>query len=594
MWVPVFPFMRYENVEVAKQVSGPQSWTSSRISSGRLVLQAFSIARALGFTGSRRKMHPALAAAAVCASLIVALPIIAIAWLALSGGASEWPHLLQNVLPHALLRTLLLVAFTGLATAVTGIVTAWLVASCEFPFRRTLSVALVLPLAIPTYLAAYAFGEMFTFTGPFQTALRAVFGFTTSRDYWFPDIRTLGGAVLVLTSVLYPYVYLSCRSMFLMQGRAAADVARTLGAGPLTVFARIQIPMARPAIMIGVTLVAMETLNDIGAVEFLGVKTLTFSIFETWLNRGNLAGAAQLACISLVFVVLLMLAERSARRKQRFSTNKTTSAVHDTVRLKLVGWTRWAALATCALPVILGFLVPVVILGGFAAKRLDQFFSSRLLDALANSVTVSAAAALTTVTLAFLLAYSARTGRSRLAGAAGRLAAFGYGVPGTVLAIGVLVPLANFDNALDAFLRANLGFSTGLLLSGTGFAIIYACTARFLTMAEGTIDAGFQKLSPHLDMASRTLGRTGNQTLRTVLLPMMRPAALIAGLLVFIETMKELSATIMLRPFNFNTLATLVYEDASRAMVENASVPAMIIILAGLIPVVLVSKSLDR
>lgn len=563
-------------------------------SSGRLFLQAFSITRALGLGARKNDRHPVLAATAAGASLIVALPLIAIAWLAFTGGASEWPHLLENVLPYALLRTLLLVAFTGLATAVTGIVTAWLVASFDFPFRRTLSVALVLPLAIPTYLAAYAFGEMFTFTGPFQTAVRALFGFKTSRDYWFPDIRTLGGAVLVLTSVLYPYVYLSCRSMFLLQGRAAADVARTLGANPLKVFARIQIPMARPAIVIGVTLVAMETLNDIGAVEFLGVKTLTFSIFETWLNRGNLAGAAQLACISLVFVGALMLIERSARRRQRFSSNKTTAAVHDAVRMKLAGWTRWAAMIVCALPVAFGFLVPVIILGGFAMKRLDQFLSARLLDALLNSITVSAAAALITVALAFLLAYSARSGRSRLAAAAGRIAAFGYGVPGTVLAIGVLFPLANFDNALDAVLRANFGVSTGLLLSGTGFAIIYACTVRFLTMAEGTIDAGFQKLSPHLDMASRSLGRTRNQTLRAVLLPMMRPAALIAGLLVFIESMKELSATIMLRPFNFNTLATLVYEDASRAMVENASVPAMIIILAGLVPVILVSRSLDR
>ncbi|EYR80430.1 iron ABC transporter permease [Shinella sp. SUS2] len=543
-------------------------------------------------TGARR--HPFLSASAILAAAIVLMPAIAIVVIAATGGTDNWPHLLSNVIPRATLRTLILLAGVGTITAIVGVVTAWLVASCEFPGRRLLSGLLVLPLAIPAYLGAYAFAEFFSFTGPVQTAYRALFGFQTSRDYWFPEVRTTGGAMLVLSSVLYPYIYLSARSMFLMQGRAAADVARTLGAGPLKVFAKIQIPMARPAIMVGLTLVAMETLNDIGAVEYLGVQTLTFSIFDTWLNRGSLAGAAQIACIMLVFVICLMMVERAARRRQRFSSQKTTAAVHDSVRLKLAGWTKWAASLACLLPPLIGFAIPVFVLGGYAARRLEQFASTRLLSALWHSVLVSGSTALVAVLLAFLLAYAARTTRSRLNAAAGRFASFGYGVPGTVLAMGVLIPLANFDNAVDAFLRAQFGISTGLLLSGTGFAIIYACTVRFLTMAEGTIDAGFHKLSPHLDMAARTLGRTSSQTLWSVLLPMMRPATLTAALLVFIETMKELSATIMLRPFNFNTLATLVYEDASRAKVEDAGVPAIIIVAVGLIPVFLVSRSLDR
>lgn len=543
-------------------------------------------------TGAAR--HPLLSASAVLAAAIVLMPAIAIVVIAATGGTDNWPHLISNVIPRATLRTLILLAGVGTITAIVGVVTAWLVASCEFPGRRTLSGLLVLPLAIPAYLAAYAFAEFFSFTGPVQTAYRALFGFQTSRDYWFPEVRTTGGAMLVLSSVLYPYVFLAARSMFLMQGRAAADVARTLGAGPLKVFAKIQIPMARPAIMVGLTLVAMETLNDIGAVEYLGVQTLTFSIFDTWLNRGSLAGAAQIACIMLVFVVCLMMVERAARRRQRFASQKTTAAVHDSVRLRLDGWKKWAASIACLLPPVFGFAIPVFVLGGYAARRLEQFASTRLLSALWHSVLVSGSTAIVAVLLAFLLAYAARTTRSRLNAAAGRLASFGYGVPGTVLAMGVLIPLANFDNAVDAFLRAQFGVSTGLVLSGTGFAIIYACTVRFLTMAEGTIDAGFHKLSPHLDMAARTLGRTSSQTLWSVLLPMMRPATLTAALLVFIETMKELSATIMLRPFNFNTLATLVYEDASRAKVEDAGVPAVIIVAVGLIPVFLVSRSLDR
>ncbi len=541
----------------------------------------------------RRRLSGATLAALVV-SAFVAMPIVAIFLIGLSGDGENWQHMLFNVVPRAASRTLLLLALTGGLTACIGIVSAWLVASCDFPFRRLLSVALVLPLAIPSYLAAYAFGEFLDFTGPVQSLYRSLFGFASARDYSFPDVRSLGGAVLVMSAVLYPYVYLACRSMFLMQGRAAADVARTLGAGPFRVFSRVQIPMARPAIMVGLTLVMMETLNDIGAVEYLGVNTLTFSIYDTWLNRGSLAGAAQIASVLLVFVVLLLWIERRARRRQRFASQKTTAVTIDAVRLKLSGWRGWGAALLCALPVIVGFVLPVAVLAGFAARRLGDFTEPRLIKALGHSVAVSSSAALLTVILAFVLAYAARTDRSRLTAGASRLASLGYGIPGTVLGIGVLIPLAGFDNFLDGMLRQSLGVSSGLLLSGTGFAIVYAATVRFLTMAEGTIDAGFQKLSPHLDMAARTLGRNGLQTLSQVLLPNMRPAVLTAALLVFIETLKELSATILLRPFNFNTLATLVYEDASRSKVQDASVAAIIIILAGLIPVILVSRSLDR
>jgi iron(III) transport system permease protein len=525
---------------------------------------------------------------------LIALPIVAIAWIALTGSMEDLTHLVTSVVPRATGRTLVLMAGTAFITGITGIATAWLVVSCDFPGRKLLSVALVLPLAMPTYLAAYAFGEFFDFTGPLQTGLRAIFGWTSAKEYWFFDLRSTGGAIFVLGSVLYPYIYLTCRSMFLMQGRTAADVARTLGAGPLRVLFRVQIPMARPAIIVGLTLVMMETLNDIGAVEYLGVQTLTFSIYDTWLNRGSLSGAAQIAVILLLFVVVLTLIERLARRRQRFSNTRTTSAVANTVRIPLNGWRKWTAFAVCFLPMCCGFLIPSFVLGDYAIKRLDAFHSPRLLSAIANSLGVSFGAAVITVILAFTLSYAHRTSRSQLTIIAGRIVAFGYGIPGTVLAIGVLIPLSGLDNAVDGFMRAQFGYSTGLLLSGTVVAIIYACSVRFFAMCEGTLDAGFQKLSTNLDMASRTLGRTRAQTLRTVLLPMMRPATMTAALFVFIETMKELSATIMLRPFGFNSLATLVYEDASRSRVEDASVPALIIILAGLIPVILVSRSMER
>ena len=527
-------------------------------------------------------------------SLAVMVPIVAILWIAARGGIGDLAHVAGTVLPRALWRTATLLVLISIATGVTGILTAWLTIAFEFPLRRMLAVALVLPLAMPTYLAAYAAGEFFDFTGPLQTLIRNLFGFTRPSEYWFPDIRSVGGATLVMGAVLYPYVYLACRSMFLLQGRSAADVARTLGASPLRVFLRVQLPMARPAIVAGLMLVMMETLNDIGAVEYLGVQTLTFSIYDTWLNRGSLSGAAQIASVMLVIVVLLVFAERHARRSQRFSGAKTTSAVHDAARVPLRGPMKWLATLLCLAPVVAGFLIPAFVLGGYAVKRLDALFTTRVGAALWNTVLVGVLTAAIAVAIAFVLAYSARVGRNRSTGIAARAAAMGYAVPGTVLAIGVLIPLASLDNALSSVVKSWFGFNPGLILSGTMIAIVYALTARFLTMAESTVDAGFQKLPMSLDHAARTLGRTGPQTVRTVLIPVMRPAVLTAALLVFIETIKELSATILLRPFNFNTLATLVYEDASRSQVPDAAVPALIIVLAGLVPVVMVSRTLDR
>ncbi len=534
-----------------------------------------------------------LTIAAMLLSALVAMPLIAIFVIALTGGTNGWQHLLVNVLPRSGAQTLFLLIMTGAFTTITGVTTAWLVTMFDFPFRRLLSFALVLPLAIPSYLAAYAFGEFLDFAGPVQSALRALFGYQTIRDYWFPDIRSLGGAVLVLGSVLYPYIYLSTRAAFGLQGRFAADAARTLGVGPLRLFLSVQLPMARPAIIIGLALVMMETLNDIGAVEYLGVHTLTFTIYETWLNRGNLAGATQIAACLVLIVGALIVIERRARRRQRFAAGKATAMHQRSARVPLSPARGWLATLLCALPFLSGFAIPVLVLGSYALKRLNGLADPKLLKALLHSLEVSLPVAVITLFGGFLLAYAQRERPSWPTRFAVRVGSLGYGIPGTVLAIGVLLPLAGLDNAVDGIMRSHLGISTGLLLSGTAFAIIYAHGVRFMTLAEGTVDAGFQKLSPHLDMASRTLGRTRLQTLVGVLLPNIRPAAITASLLVFIESLKELPATIMLRPFNFNTLSTMVYESASRSRVQDAALPALVIIAAGLVPVILVSHSLD-
>ncbi|MBB3997000.1 ABC transporter permease [Aureimonas pseudogalii] len=540
-----------------------------------------------GFAASPER--PFLLAALLLAAL-VAMPVVALAVIALSGSLSNFRHLAATVLPRSGTTTLGLMAGVALATGTTGVVTAWLTTSFRFPGHRVFCWALVLPLAVPTYIAAYCFNELLHFVGPVQSALRAAFGWRSRADYWFPDIRSLGGAVLVLSSVLYPYVFLTTRMVFLMQGAKAADVARTLGAGPARVFFVVLLPMARPALAVGVALALMEVVNDIGAVEHLGVQTLTFAVYSTWLNRGDLEGATQLALLMLAVILLLVGVERFARRRQRF-----TAARADRMRAppeRLTGWRAAAAALACALPIVSGFGIPLVVLAGYAARRLGDLLDPVLWRALWHTIAIASATGLATVAIGFLLAYGARLTHDRTLSAVSRVAALGYAIPGTVLAIGILVPLAAFDNGLDALMRRSFGVSTGLLLSGSGFAVVFACTARFMAMGHGSLESGFAKLSPHLDMASRTLGRGPGETLRAVLLPLMRPAVFTAFLLVFVEAAKELSATILLRPFDFDTLATFVYAQASRAAFEDGAIAALLIVLTGILPVILLTRSL--
>jgi iron(III) transport system permease protein len=392
--------------------------------------------------------------------------------------------------------------------------------------------------------------------------------------------------------VLYPYVYLATRATLLMQGRNAADVARTLGASPARAFLRVVLPMARPAIVVGISLVLMETLNDVGAVEYLGVRTLSSAVYTTWLNQGSLSGAAQIACVMLLVVFAVVMGERWARRRQRFSTARGTAMVQRHGRTPLTGWRGALATLACAAIIILGFGISLFVLGGYAMKRLDQLADPVLQSAILTSVTVAALAAIITVVIAFMIAYAVRVTRSPRLVVAGRIAAIGYAVPGSVLALGILIPLARFDNLLDGWMQWAFGIKTGLLLTGSAAAIVYAMSVRFLAMAEGAVDAGFHKIPTHIDMAARTLGRNARQTLFSVLLPLLKPAFLTAGLFVFIDTIKELSATILLRPFGYNSLATYVYERASRAAVEDASVAALLIMLAGIIPVIVLTRTI--
>ncbi len=542
----------------------------------------------------RKVRHPGLFAVVFLIAAVTILPIATLAAIAFSGTASDWPHLIENVLPRSAQTTIWLMLLVAAGTGTIGVTAAWLVNSFDFPLRRIMAWALVLPLAIPTYLAAYAFTEFFNYTGPVQAQIRTIFGFTNSQQYWFPDIRSTEGAAIILSAVLYPYVYLTTRVVFIMQGRNLADAARTLGAGRFRVACHVVLPVARPAIAAGIALALMETLNDIGAAEYLGVRTLTMAVYTTWLNRGSIEGAAQIAMAMLAIVFLLMALEQAARRKQRFHQARVSQLGEPPLRTPLKGLAGVMALVATLLPVLFGFGIPVRVLAGYAWVRPEQLGDPALLSAFLNSLVTASAAAILTVALALILLNGARLSRSPVLALLGRIGALGYALPGTILGFGLLYALTTIDRSVDMATRWLTGTPTGLLLSGTAAAVVLACTIRFLALADGAIRSGLTKLPPHLDEAARNLGRTPFRSAVEVLLPLLRPAILTAAILVFVDTVKELSATIVLRPFGFNTLATHVYENASRGAVEQGAMAALLIIATALVPVLLLSRALIR
>jgi len=560
-----------------------------------MVLTATGVARETAVRlPVRRARHPLMLGVALVISAVVLLPVATLTIIALSGTGEDWPHLAANVLPTAAVTTAALIAMVSVGTAMVGVASAWLVVGFDFPLRRFFSWALVLPLAVPPYLAAYAFGEFFLFTGPVQTALRAMFGFHRPQDYWFPDLRSTPGAAFTLTCVLYPYVYLTSRVVFLMQGRNIGDVARTLGARPARVFFRVLLPVARPAIAAGVVLVLMETINDIGVAEYLGVRTLTSAIYTTWINRGSLEGAAQLAVLMLVLVLALLACEQFARRFQRFHNTRATQLKARPPRMRLKGVAGAAALLAVAAPVLVGFGVPLWVFGRYAYRRIGDLVNADLVKAFLNSLLTAGFAAVLTVVIALFLIYAMRVSRSAPVHILARLASVGYALPGTILGLGLLYALAHFDNAVDMVARMHFGVSTGLLMTGSAAAVVLACTIRFLALAEGAVRSGLEKLPGSLDDAARSLGTPPLKSAVLILAPLLKPAILTALVLVFVDTVKELSATILLRPFGFNTLATLVYENASRGVVEDGAAAALLIIATATVPVILLSRALAR
>lgn len=520
---------------------------------------------------------------------LVVLPVASVFYLALFPSDNIWAHLVDTVLFYYLDATVRLLIGVGLLSTLIGVGSAWLVSSCDFPGRRFFEWALLLPFAVPAYVIAFVYTDLLEYAGPVQATLRDWFGWRSLRDYWFPEIRSMGGAMLMLSLVLYPYIYLLARATFVDQARAMIAASRSLGCTPWQSFWRISLPMARPAIAVGLALVLMETLNDFGTVDYFAVRTLSIGIYDTWLNQSNLGGAAQIASLMLGFVVVLIALERFGRRRQQHYAPVGQSDARGLYQL--TGVRALLAVTLCALPLVLGFVVPAVRLGFFALRGFGAYWTPDFIQLSLNSLLLSASAALVTVALGLLLAYGKRLYPSRSLNTSVGLAKLGYAMPGTVLALGVMIPLAAFDNGIDAALRASIGVSTGLILSGTLFALIFAYSVRFLAVATGALESSLAKVTPAMDRAARSLGHSHLQTLRRVHLPLIRPGLLTAALVVFVDCMKELPATLILRPFNFDTLATHVYQFASDEKLEASALGALLIVLVGLGPVILLSRS---
>lgn len=540
-----------------------------------------------GGLGARAVGIVAYAVAAACL-----LPMIAVALAALTGGTETVSHLAATVLPGYALNTAALVLLVATGTFLLGTGGAWLVTMTRFPGVRFFEVALVLPLAFPAYVLAYAYTHILDHPGVVQTTLRAVTGWGP-RDYWFPEIRSLGGAAAMLILVLYPYVYLLARAAFLQQSGTAFLAARALGQNALSAFWRVSLPMARPAIAGGVLLAVMETIADFGTVAHFSVRTFATGIYTSWFTMADRAAAAQLALCLLGFALVLAVTERSQRGRARYHHAGKSQMPMPPARLR--GWHAGFAVALCAMPVLLGFVLPLVVLTLMGLESEQSLFSRRYLGFLGNSLTLAGIAAVLTVSAAIALGFFQRLRPGKRGPAtAGYAARLGYAVPGGVIAVGLMVPFAAFDNALDAWMRATFDVSTGLLITGSIWLLIAAYMVRFLAAALGAYEGGQSTVHANMDAAARSLGQSPLGTLRRVHLPILTPSLLTALLIVFVDVMKELPATLIMRPFNFDTLAVQAYRLASDERLEGAAVPSLVIMAVGLLPVILICRQVGR
>lgn len=522
-------------------------------------------------------------------AVLIGLPLIVVALSLLNPQWDILAHLWQTVIPEYISHSLILLICVGLGVTVLGVSTAWCISQYDFPGWRYLSWGLLLPLAMPAYITAYTYTGLLDYAGPVQQLIRQVFNVSIG-DYWFPNIRSLGGAVFVLCVVLYPYVYLITRAAFMQQSTAAFESARTLGAGSFKSFWRVAMPLARPAIATGVTLALMETLADYGTMEYFGVTVFTTGIFRTWYGIGDAQGALQLSALLLIFVIVLIMIERYSRRRARFYQQRSSNRTPQ--RRPLKGWRAGLASFTCWLPVILGFLIPASQLLWWSVEKSDIWLEASFWVLTGNTLWLGLLAACITVLLALWLAYGRRRHPTRPLRAAITLAGMGYAIPGIVIAVGLLSPLAWFDHQIIAASKWLFEVNPGLIFSGTVIALLFAYSVRFLSVSLQTVSSGLEQITPQMDDSARTLGASGRRILWKVHLPLLKSPLLAALILVLVDVMKELPATLVLRPFDFNTLAVRAFEMASDERLADAGPPALMIVAVGLIPVMMLSRAL--
>jgi iron(III) transport system permease protein len=524
----------------------------------------------------------------IATAALVLAPIVAVVSNVFLSSETTWSHLVSTVLPDYIWNTLLLVLLVAMGVIFFGVLSGWLVAAYSFPGQRLLEWALVLPLAMPAYVMAYAYTDWLQAAGPVQTALREITGWQV-REYWFPEIRSLPGAAAMLSFALYPYVYLLSRTAFLDQSRTTMEAARLAGYGPWGRFWHVALPLARTAIVAGTALALMETLADFGTVSYFAVNTFTTGIYRAWLSLGDPVAAGQLASCLLVFVLVMLSLERLHRGRARYA-GKPTPIPPQSLR----GWRALAAGTFCATPVLFGFLLPAGILLALAANEPEARFGPRIYSLVTNTFTLAGVAAAAAVLVALLLAYAARSVKSPVVHGANRLAVLGYALPGAVLAVGILLPLGRIDNAIATWMHAQFGVKTGLLLTGSMTGLIYAYLVRFLAVAFQTVEAGLTRVTTSMDDAARSLGLSPARILARVHVPIMSGSIATAALLVFVDVMKELPATFAMRPFNFDTLAVEAYNLAKDERIAEAAIPSLVMIGIALAPLILLLHQLTR
>ncbi len=514
-------------------------------------------------------------------AIAISIPIVATLLAIAEPQGPIWDHLQKTVLREYVLNSLTLMALTGGLSLVLGVSTGWLIGACAFKGRETLSWLLMLPLASPAYIVAYVYTDLLEVSGPVLTALRSLLSLGVG-ELPLPSIRTLPGAAVMLSLVLYPYIYLLSRNSFAGRSGAQFDAARVLGHGPSSAFFRVALPASRPAILGGLALVLMETLADFGVVSYFSVATFSTGIFRTWLGLGESTAALKLAAFMLLFVILLVVLEEKNRRSAADSSDLSQAS-----RINLTGVKARLAIAACLVPVLFGFAIPLTTLVIYASDHLQQSTSANFFRLAVNSVSLACAAGVLITWIAWLLTYTKRIYPSSLNKSLIRVSTIGYSLPGILLAVALLKPLG----AVNHWLVDIWPFSIDAIFSGSLFVLLYAYVCRFLTVAYQSLDSGFASISDDLDAAAQTLGATTLRLTWRVHLPLLKPSILGGCLLVFVDVMRELPATLILRPFNFNTLATHVYRLASDERLSEASLAAVLIVMVGVIPVVLLQRS---